>query len=204
MQDYLYLPVPSSRQNWNCIQLFSIFTDQDKNFNETACVIQSVLDAQTAVSPQSVIEYSKLGPDVSVGEYCIISSSCINIRSHIAAKSFVSSLSLMIVEQVMYATILFQWLDLRGLEFQSNLLSRGQKAQSLWKAQIFPGYFILQRSVKLSLEMLNAVQSKSSANLGSFKIVSAEEMLSHKDVLNFRKQLYKEVVSQRQIEMLAS
>uniref|UniRef100_A0A6I8Q893 GDP-fucose pyrophosphorylase domain-containing protein n=1 Tax=Xenopus tropicalis TaxID=8364 RepID=A0A6I8Q893_XENTR len=185
MQDYLYLPIPSSRQNWNCIQLFSIFTDQDKNFNETACVIQSVLDAQTALSPQSVIEYSKLGPDVSVGEYCIISSSCINIRSHIPGKSFVSSLSLMIDEQVIY---------LEG----SNLFSRVHKAHSLWKAQVFPGYFILQGSVKLSLEMLNALQRKSSANLGSFKIVSAEEMLSHKDVkdvLNFRKHLYKESVN---------
>uniref|UniRef100_A0A6I8QYU3 GDP-fucose pyrophosphorylase domain-containing protein n=1 Tax=Xenopus tropicalis TaxID=8364 RepID=A0A6I8QYU3_XENTR len=209
MQDYLYLPIPSSRQNWNCIQLFSIFTDQDKNFNETACVIQSVLDAQTALSPQSVIEYSKLGPDVSVGEYCIISSSCINIRSHIPGKSFVSSLSLMIDEQVMYATILFEVnsIQLFGRRFQSNLFSRVHKAHSLWKAQVFPGYFILQGSVKLSLEMLNALQRKSSANLGSFKIVSAEEMLSHKDVkdvLNFRKHLYKESVSQRQIETLAS
>ncbi|CAI9569060.1 unnamed protein product, partial [Staurois parvus] len=85
--------------------VFSIVPDQD--VHKKACVIQSVLDAQCRVSAHTVIEYSRLGPGVSVGESCIISGSCISIRSAIPDKSFVSSLSLVIDGRLMYATILF-------------------------------------------------------------------------------------------------
>ncbi|XP_075471925.1 fucose-1-phosphate guanylyltransferase isoform X1 [Ascaphus truei] len=213
--------------------VFSIFPDQDENVNETACIIQSVLHAKASVSPHSVIEYSRLGPDVSVGEYCIISSSCINIRSDVPAKSFVSSLSLLIDERLMYATIVFgiednlkknvttlselhslqifgrsflERLGLWDIKVSEQLFSGDQTALSLWNARIFPVCSTLQESVTLSLEMLNAAQNKPLAKVGYMKMLSIEEMLSCKDVkdmLNFRQLLYKEIVLQREMEMSA-
>ncbi|KAM4722354.1 fucose-1-phosphate guanylyltransferase [Rhinophrynus dorsalis] len=234
MQEYLYHFTSDTKLKAELglqSKVFSVIADQDKKINDTACVIHSVLDPKTAVSPHSVIEYSRLGPDVSVGKYCIISSSCINIRSDIPDKSFVSSLSLMIDGQLMYATILFgiddnlkknvsllselhslqifgksflECLNLWGITVSEKLFSGDQKALSLWNARIFPGCSTLQESVKLSLEMLNAVHNKSSVKLGSIRMLSIDEMLSYKDVkdmLNFRQQLYKEIMTQRQMEM---
>ncbi|XP_053549324.1 fucose-1-phosphate guanylyltransferase [Bombina bombina] len=207
--------------------VFSIFSDRDRNTNAKACVIHSVLDSKTTILPHSVIEYSSLGPDVSVGEYCIISSSRINIQSHIPAKTFVSSLSLMIDRQLMYATIIFgiddelkknvtslselhllqifgksflDCLNLWGLNVSQALFSGDQKSLSLWKARIFPGCSTLQESVKLASEMLNAQLSNSFLKFGHLKMLSIEEMLSYKDVkemLRFRQHLYEEIMTQR-------
>ncbi|XP_063795155.1 fucose-1-phosphate guanylyltransferase [Pseudophryne corroboree] len=211
-------------------KVFSIVPHQDENLNKNTCVIQSILDAKCKVSPHTVIEYSKVGPDVSVGEYCIISGSCISIRSVIPDKSFVSSLSLMIDGCVMYATILFgieddlkrnvgslsdlnslqilgrsflQCLDCWGIKVSEDLFSGNHKSLSLWSARIFPGYATLQESVVTSVKMLNAVHSKSYVDLEGVKLLSIQEMLLHKNVqemLNFRHLLYKEILTRRQIE----
>ncbi|KAM9324663.1 fucose-1-phosphate guanylyltransferase [Gastrophryne carolinensis] len=203
--------------------VFSIVPDQDKNVNKNACVIQSLLDAQCRVSPHTVIEYSRLGPGVSIGEYCIISGSCISMESVIPDKSFVSSLSLMIDGRLMYATILFgveddlkrsmasmldvpslqifgrslqRCLELWGIPVSEDLFSDSRK--SLWSARIFPTYATLQESVKASLAMLNAINSQSQVQLARVKRLSIEEMLKQKNVeemLNFRNLLYKEILA---------
>lgn len=56
---------------------FSIFPDIPECSCKTSCIIQSILDSRCSVAPGSVVEYSRLGPDVSVGENCIISGSYI-------------------------------------------------------------------------------------------------------------------------------
>ncbi|XP_072275578.1 fucose-1-phosphate guanylyltransferase [Pyxicephalus adspersus] len=205
--------------------VFSIIPDQDKNLNKV-CVIQSILDARCHVSPRTVIEYSRLGPGVSIGECCIISGSCINISSAIPNKSFVSSLSLLIDGRLMYATILFgieddlkksvaslsdlnslqifsksllQHLQLWGIQVSENLFSSDQK--SLWSARLFPAYRTLQESVEASLEMLKATCRQSQVHLGDAERLSIEEMLKYKNVeemLNFRNHLYKEICADRQ------
>ncbi|XP_040262640.1 fucose-1-phosphate guanylyltransferase [Bufo bufo] len=207
----------------------SIVPDQDENLSPKACVIQSLLDAKCKVSPHTVIEYSKLGPDVSVGEYCVISCSCISIRCVIPDKSFVSSLSLMIDGQVMYATILFgiednlkknvgslsdlnslqifgrnlvQPLELWGIQVSEELFSGDQKSLSLWNARIFPCYATMEESVLAAVEMLKAMNSKSAADLGDARRVSIEEILLYKNInemLSFRQALYEEIQTQQQI-----
>ncbi|XP_018432392.1 PREDICTED: fucose-1-phosphate guanylyltransferase isoform X2 [Nanorana parkeri] len=206
--------------------VFSIIPDQDKNKNIKACVIQSILDAQCRVSPHTVIEYSRLGPGVSVGECCIISGSCISIRSTIPDKSFVSSLSLVIDGRLMHATILFgieddlkrsaaslsdlnslqifgesllQCLELWGIGVSEKLFSSSRK--SLWSARLFPTCATLRESVEASLAMLAAAHSQSRVRLGDAKRLSIEEMLECKNVeemLNFRNLLYKEICAERQ------
>ncbi|XP_069837545.1 fucose-1-phosphate guanylyltransferase isoform X2 [Dendropsophus ebraccatus] len=208
-------------------KVFSVVPDQDENFSRKACVIQSLLDAKCKVSPRTVIEYSKLGPDVSVGESCVISGSCISIRCAIPDKSFVSSLSLMIDGRVMYATILFgiednlkknvgslselnslqifggglvQRLELWGIRVSEELFSGDRQSLSLWNARIFPCFSTLEESVWATAEMLKAMNSKSAVKLGDARRVSIEEMLSHKNInemLRFRQGLYDEIQSQQ-------
>ncbi|XP_066453884.1 fucose-1-phosphate guanylyltransferase isoform X1 [Eleutherodactylus coqui] len=232
LQEYLYhLTSDTSLQAELGLQskVFSIVPDQDENLSQKACVIQSLLDAKCKVSPHTVIEYSKLGPDVSVGECCVISGSCISIRCVIPDKSFVSSLSLMIDGQVMYATIMFgiednlkknvgslsdvnslqifgtsllQSLELWGIRVSEELFSGDQKSLSLWNARIFPCYATLQESVWASVEMLKAINSKSAADLGDARRLSIEEMLAYKNInemLSFRQVLYDEIQTLLQV-----
>ncbi|XP_056388708.1 fucose-1-phosphate guanylyltransferase isoform X2 [Hyla sarda] len=226
LQEYLYhFTSDTSLQAELGLQskVFSVVPDQDEYFSQKACAIQSLLDAKCKVSPHTVIEYSKLGPDVSVGGSCVISGSYISIRCVIPDKSFLSSLSLMIDGRVMYATILFgiednlkksvsslselnslqifgtslvQCLELWGIRASVELFSGDSKALSLWNARIFPCFASLQESVWASVEMLKAMNSESAVSLGDARGVSIEEMLSHKNInemLRFRQSLYEEI-----------
>ncbi|OCT83588.1 fucose-1-phosphate guanylyltransferase [Xenopus laevis] len=177
---------------------------------ETACVIQSVLDPTAAVSPDSVVEYSRLGPDVTIGGHCIVSGVSLPIGSHVPPKSFVSSFSLRVGEQLVYSTValgiddnlktsvssladvsslqfcgrsLSKCLNLWGIRVSQELFSGDPKALSLWTARIFPVGETLADSVKLSIEMLGgAACGESLGILGNVKRVSMEEILLHKDV----------------------
>ncbi|XP_073500001.1 fucose-1-phosphate guanylyltransferase [Phyllobates terribilis] len=209
-------------------RVFSIVPDQD--VSEKACVIHSRLDAECRVSPGAVIEYSRLGPDVSVGASCLISGSCISLRCVVPDKSFVSSFSLMIDGQVMFATILFgieddlkknvaSLLDLNALQiFGSSLVLRlqlwgipvseelfsgDQKSLSLWNARIFPCFVTLKESSRASAEMLEAMSGNAAVHLGGVRRVSIEEMLAYKNInemLNFRRLLHEEIQTQLQRE----
>ncbi|KAE8606059.1 hypothetical protein XENTR_v10010586 [Xenopus tropicalis] len=191
-------------------KVFSIVPGQDEAANETVCVIQSVLDATATVSPHSVVEYSRLGPNVSIGEHCIISGVSIHVGSHIPPKSFVSSFSLRLGGQLMYSTVtlgiddnlkanvgslsnvgslrfcgrsLSECLGIWGIDASEELFSGDSAARSLWTARLFPVCSALADSVKLSIEMLSAAtRGESAGNPGSAKRVSMEEILLHKDV----------------------
>ncbi|CAH2316122.1 fucose-1-phosphate guanylyltransferase [Pelobates cultripes] len=211
--------------------VFSIFPGQfEKKGNEKACVIQSVLDTKTCVSPCSVVEYSRLGPEVTVGKHCIISNTSVSCRIDIPDKTFISSLGLMTDGQAIYATIVFgiednlkksvtslselsslrifgkglkECLDYWGIMITDHLFSGDQRNLSLWNARIFPGFPTLQKSVDVSMQMLNSLQTKSLVQLGDTKLLSIEEIMSHKDVkdmLSIRQTIYSEIVAQRQME----
>ncbi|XP_053329065.1 fucose-1-phosphate guanylyltransferase [Spea bombifrons] len=233
MEEYIYHltddPVLGAELGFQS-SVFSIFPDRDENGR--VCVIQSVLDTKTRVSPCSVIEYSRLGPDVSVGKYCIVSNLCINSRSNIPDKTFLSSISLMIDGRPMYATILvsteddlkknvasladlkslrifgrsfLECLEVWGLGSSDRLFSGDEKSLSLWNARIFPGCVTLQKSVEVALEMLRGLHGQPSASVDGVKRLSIEEILAYKDVkdmLNYRKMLSKEIASEGQKEML--
>ncbi|XP_077133446.1 fucose-1-phosphate guanylyltransferase isoform X3 [Ranitomeya variabilis] len=211
-------------------KVFSIVPDHDGDVSEKACVIHSRLDAKCRVSPGAVIEYSRLGPDVSVGGSCVISGSSINLRCVVPDKSFVSSFSLKIDGRVMFATVLFgieddlkksvaSLTDLNALQiFRSSLVLRFQlwgikvceelfsgdkKSFSLWNARIFPCFATMQESARASVEMLEAMSGKAAVDLGGVRRVSIEEMLAYKNInemLNFRRLLHEEIQIQRQRE----
>ncbi|XP_068822847.1 fucose-1-phosphate guanylyltransferase isoform X2 [Capricornis sumatraensis] len=191
------------------------------------CIIQSILDSTCSVTPGSVVEYSRLGPDVSVGENCIISGAYVKTTAVLPAYSFVCSLSLKMNGHLKYSTMacgvqdnlkknvktlsdvkLLQFfgvcflscLDIWNLKVTEELFSGNKTCLSLWNARIFPVCSSLSDSVTTSLKMLNAVQSKSTFSLNNYKLLSIEEMLFYKDIedmITYREQIFLEITLNR-------
>uniref|UniRef100_A0A8I5U9B7 TNNI3 interacting kinase n=1 Tax=Pongo abelii TaxID=9601 RepID=A0A8I5U9B7_PONAB len=202
---------------------FSIFPDIPECSGKTSCIIQSILDSRCSVAPGSVVEYSRLGPDVTVGENCIISGSYVLTKAVLPAHSFVCSLSLKMNRYLKYATMAFgvqdnlkksvktlsdikllqffgvcflSCLDVWNLKVTEELFSGNKTCLSLWTARIFPVCSSLSDSVTTSLKMLNAVKNKSAFSLNSYKLLSIEEMLIYKDVedmITYREQIFLEI-----------
>ncbi|XP_042537417.1 fucose-1-phosphate guanylyltransferase [Dipodomys spectabilis] len=202
---------------------FSITPDIPKGSAKTSCVIQSILDSGFSVAPGSVIEYSRLEPDVCIGENCIISNSYIVTKAVLPANLFLSSLSLKIKGSLKYSTMAFGMqddlkknvktlLDIKLLQFfgvcflscldtwnlkvTEELFSGNKACFSLWTARIFPACSSLSESVTTSLKMLNAVKNNSPFNMNSFQLLSIEEMLVYKDVedmIAYREKIFLEI-----------
>ncbi|XP_017724438.1 PREDICTED: fucose-1-phosphate guanylyltransferase isoform X2 [Rhinopithecus bieti] len=202
---------------------FSIFPDIPECSCKTSCIIQSILDSRCSIAPGSVVEYSRLGPDVSVGENCIISGSYIPTKTALPAHSFVCSLSLKMNRCLKYSTMAFgvqdnlkksvktlsdikllqffgvcflSCLEVWNLKVTEELFSGNKTCLSLWTARIFPVCSSLSDSVTTSLKMLNAVKNKSAFSLNSYKLLSIEEMLIYKDVedmITYREQIFLEI-----------
>ncbi|KAK1339899.1 hypothetical protein QTO34_018459 [Cnephaeus nilssonii] len=208
---------------------FSISPAIPECFGNTSCIIQSILDSRCSVSPGSVVEYSRLGPDVSVGENCIISGSSIITTAVLPAYSFVCSLSLKMNGHLKYSTMAFgvqdnlkrnvktlsdikslqffgvcflSCLDIWNLKVTEELFSGNKTCLSLWNARIFPVCTSLNDSVTTSIKMLNAVQSKSAFSLNNCKLLSIEEMLAYKDVedmITYREKIFLEITLSRKL-----
>ncbi|NXO28882.1 FPGT guanylyltransferase, partial [Cisticola juncidis] len=208
---------------------FSIFPDTAKPLDQLS-IIQSILEPGCVVGPGSVVEYSRIGPEVSVGKGSIVSGSCINFSADIPSHCFLSSVSVRMPDRVQYVTMAFgvgddlkrsvtslsdihslqffgasfpECLDLWSIEASEQLFSSKDTRLGLWTARIFPVCSTLSESVRMSLNMLNSVQHKSAFTLSGFQLLSVEEMLTYKDVedmLKFRKQIYDEICLQRQKE----
>ncbi|XP_059678066.1 fucose-1-phosphate guanylyltransferase [Gavia stellata] len=207
---------------------FSIFSDKAETLDQSASIIQSILEPGCFIGPGSVIEYSRIGPEVSVGKNSIISGSYINLKVDIPSNCFMSSLSIKINNQVRYVSMVFsveddlkktvkllseirslqffgvsllECLDLWGVKVSGQLFSSENTRLGLWTARIFPVCSTLSESVRMSLKMLNSVQHMSAFKLNGFKLLSVEEMLAYKDVedmLKLRKQIYDKICLQKE------
>ncbi|NWV97521.1 FPGT guanylyltransferase, partial [Machaerirhynchus nigripectus] len=208
---------------------FSIFPDTAKTLDQLS-IMQSILEPGCVIGPGSVIEYSRIGPEVSVGKGSIVSGCCINFSVDIPSDCFLSSVSVKISDRVEYVTMVFsvgddlkksvkslsdihslqffgaslpECLDLWSIEASDQLFSSEDTRLGLWTARIFPVCSTLSESVRMSLNMLNSVQHMSAFKLSGFQLLSVEEMLTYKDVedmLKFRKQIYDEICLQRRKE----
>ncbi|XP_042320256.1 fucose-1-phosphate guanylyltransferase, partial [Sceloporus undulatus] len=210
--------------------VFSICPNGIEDLGKSPCIIHSLLNLQCSVAPGSVVEYSRLGPEVSIGTNCIISGCSIDTKADIPPNTFLTTLSMRIDGELMYVSMVFgiednlkknvtdltdtqllsffgislvQFLELWGLSVSGELFSGDKTHLSLWTVRIFPVCSTLSDSVKVSLGILNSVQNKSPFKLNGFKLLSVEEMLQYKDVedmLKFRQQLYEEISLQKQKE----
>ncbi|XP_075566939.1 fucose-1-phosphate guanylyltransferase [Pelecanus crispus] len=230
-QEYLFHFTSDSKLKFELNLLsvaFSIFPDKAETLDQSASIIQSILEPGCFIGPGSIIEYSRIGPEVSVGKNSIISGSYINLKVDIPSNCFLSSLSIKINDRVKYVSMVFsvednlkksvkllsdthslqffgvsllECLDLWGVKVSDQLFSNTHLG--LWTARIFPVCSTLSESVKMSLKMLHSVQHMSAFKLNGFKLLSVEEMLTYKDVedmLKFRKQIYDKICLQRQKE----
>ncbi|XP_066479618.1 fucose-1-phosphate guanylyltransferase [Tiliqua scincoides] len=210
--------------------VFSICQNHAEDLGESACIIHSVLSSRCSVAPGSVVEYSRLGPEVTVGTNSIVSGCCISTKVDVPSNAFITTLSMRIDGKVAYASVVFgiednlkkkvaalseahflhffgvsigQCLELWGLRVSEQLFSGDKTCLSLWTVRIFPVCSSLSESVQVSLGILNSVQNKSPFKLNGFKLLSVEEILHSKDVedmLKFRQQLYEEISLQKQKE----
>ncbi|XP_051653540.1 fucose-1-phosphate guanylyltransferase [Manacus candei] len=231
-QEYLFHFTAESKLRFELDLLpvaFSIFPDTAKTSDQSS-IIQSILEPRCVIGPGSVIEYSRIGPEVSVGKSSIVSGSYISFSVDIPSRCFLSSVTVKINDQIEYVTMVFgvgddlkktvkllsdirslqffgaslaKCLDLWSVEASDQLFSSGNTRLGLWTVRIFPVCSTLSESVRMSLKMLNSVQHMSPFKLSGFRLLSIEEMLAYKDVegmLKFRKQIYDEVCLQRQKE----
>ncbi|XP_020650342.3 fucose-1-phosphate guanylyltransferase isoform X2 [Pogona vitticeps] len=210
--------------------VFSICPNSTEDFGKSACIIHSILSSGCSVIPGSLLEYSRLGPEVSVGTNCIISGCCIDTKADIPSDTFMATLSVRIDEELMYVSMVFGiednlkknvtnvaethllrffgtslslFLELWGLKVSHELFSGVGVGLSLWTVRIFPVCSTVSDSVKMSLGILNSVQNKAPFKLNGFKLLSVEEILQYKDVedmLKFRQLLYEEISLQKQKE----
>ncbi|NXK53461.1 FPGT guanylyltransferase, partial [Chauna torquata] len=232
-QEYLFHFTSDSKLKFELNLLseaFSIFSDKAETFDRSASIIQSILEPGCFIGPGSIIEYSRIGPEVLVGKNCIISGSYINLKVDIPSNCFLSSLSIKFDNQVKYVSMVFsveddlkksvkllsdiqslrffgvsllECLGLWGVQVSNQLFSGDNTQFGLWTARIFPVCSSLSESVSMSLNMLNSVQHMSAFKLNGFKLLSLEEVLIYKDVedmLKFRNEIYDEICLQRQKE----
>ncbi|XP_062993499.1 fucose-1-phosphate guanylyltransferase [Elgaria multicarinata webbii] len=190
--------------------VFSICPNSPEDLGKSACIIHSIVSSRCSVAPGSLVEYSRLGPEVSVGMNSIISGCCIDTKADIPPNTFLATLSMRIDGELMYVSMVFgiddnmkkhvtnladidflrffgislgQCLELWGLRISDKLFSGDTTCLGLWTVRIFPVCSTLSDSVKVSLGILNSVQNKSPFKLNVFKLLSSvEEMLLYKDV----------------------
>ncbi|XP_065697909.2 fucose-1-phosphate guanylyltransferase, partial [Patagioenas fasciata] len=232
-QEYLFHFTSDSKLRFELDLLpvaFSISCGEVGTLGQSVSVIQSVAQPGCCLGPGSVVEYSRIGPRVSVGSSCIISGSHIDWKADIPSRCFLTSLSVKISSQVQYVSMVFsveddlkrtvdllsdvhslqfcgaslaQCLHLWGLQVSEQLFSSGSSRLGLWTARIFPVCSTLSESARMSLKMLSSAQQMSALALNGFTLLSVEEMLAYKDVgdmLEFRKQIYDEICLQRSKE----
>lgn len=232
-QEYLFHFTSDSKLKFELDLLpvaFSTFSEKAEPLDRSASIIQSILEPGCFIGPGSVIEYSRIGPEVSVGKNSIISGSHISLKADVPSNCFLSSLSIKINDHIKYVSMVFSveddlkksvklltdihslqffgvsllaCLGLWGVKVSDQLFSGENTRLGLWTARIFPVCSTLSESVRMSLKMLNSVQHMSAFELNGFKLLSVEEMLTYKDVedmLKFRKQIYDEICLQRQEE----
>lgn len=208
-------------------KVFSICPKSTEDLEKSACIIHSILTPMSCVALGSLVEYSRLGPKVSVGTNSIISGCYIDKEAHLPPDTFITTLSMRINGELTYASMVFgtednfkknvkklsdihllnyfgvslrECLDLWDLRVSDQLFSGHKSALGLWTVRIFPVCSTLSDSVDISLRILNSVKSMSPFQLGGLKLLSIEEMLCYKDIedmLKFRQQLYEEITLQR-------
>ncbi|XP_007885475.2 fucose-1-phosphate guanylyltransferase [Callorhinchus milii] len=174
------------------------------------CIIQSIVEPGCEIAPGTVIEYSRVGADTSVGANTIISGCFIKGKSMIPANMLMHSLSVKIDNAPAFVTVMFgiednlkktvmslsdiNKLQLFGRNFKDcikhfgltvseELFSGNKSSLSLWSAKLFPACDSLSESASMVLKMQEALHKNSFHHFAKdLKLLSIKEILHHKDV----------------------
>ena len=201
---------PSLREELGLLPIaFSVCDCKDPG-SPVACVMHSVLHPSAVVSPGSVVEFSRFGADVTVGEKSIVSGCWVDAGLSVPCQTFMHSLSVDLNGSVGFVTVAFSIKDnlklsvaspaeassLKyfgaslvecaerwGLSLESLRFSGDKSACSLWIACIFPVCPDLRSSVSTSLQMVLALRGNSTVpTLKDLRLVSLQEALQNKNL----------------------
>ncbi|CAJ1060377.1 fucose-1-phosphate guanylyltransferase [Xyrichtys novacula] len=222
--EYLYHLTEDAALRTELGLLTSAFSvHMNENSSSGVCVMYSVLHPSCSVGARSVVEYSRLGAGVSIGRSSIVSSCQVGAGLSVPDGVFLHSLCVNYNHQIRYVTLIFginddlkhsvespahmEELKLFGCSLTECLLCWGLKNEeirfsrpsscSLWNVCLFPVCSDLQSSCRMSVEMLQAVQSGSKFTLPKdTKLMSMQEALqckNLKEMLQFRRGLYDDI-----------
>uniref|UniRef100_UPI00358FD519 fucose-1-phosphate guanylyltransferase isoform X2 n=1 Tax=Myxine glutinosa TaxID=7769 RepID=UPI00358FD519 len=160
----------------------SFSSSKPDRVSQSSCVIHSLVDG--SVKTGSVVEYSILGPEVVVGENCVISGISLNGRAIIPNNTFLHTVSVSKNERSAFVTVFlgisddvkksasslqeFSSLMMLGramsfnlqiwnLDLTDDLFNNPECGRSLWNARLFPMCETMELSAATSLKMVAAV-----------------------------------------------
>ncbi|KAL2089958.1 hypothetical protein ACEWY4_014646 [Coilia grayii] len=201
---------PSLRQELGLLPIAFSICDLKTPQSPVACVMHSVLHPSVVVSPGSVVEYSRLSADVTVGERSIISGCWVDTGLSVPCQTLMHSLSVSLNSSAGFVTVAFGIKDdlkhsvaspaeasaLRyfaaslaecaerwGLSLDSLRFSGDKSACSLWNACLFPLCPDPKSSVSATLQMVRALRGSSTVTpLKDLRLVSLQEALLNKNL----------------------
>ncbi|XP_061095950.1 fucose-1-phosphate guanylyltransferase isoform X2 [Conger conger] len=174
------------------------------------CVMHSILHPSCTVGPGTVIEYSRIGSHVTIGQNSIISGCWINSGQCVPPSVFMHSLAVNVDgttgfvtivlgvednlkqsvtslsdvnELQLFGTSLVKCLDRWGLSPESLKFTGDRSSLSLWNARIFLLSSDQRSSFTISLEMMCSVHSTSSFRCTKdLRFLSLQEILLCKNL----------------------
>lgn len=188
---------------------FSI-CELDKNEKMTACVMHSVLHPSASVSVGSVVEYSRLEAEVTVGTKAIVSGCWIGAELSVPSEIFIHSLSATLNHKAVFVTVAFSIrddlkknvsrpadtnkLELFGASLEECVSHWGLCSEdvrfsgeggvcSLWNCCLFPVCDDMKNSFATTLKMVWALHGNEKFSLPrNTKLLSLQEILQNKDL----------------------
>ena len=174
------------------------------------CVVHSILHPSCTVGPGTVVEYSRIGSQVTIGQNSIISGCWINSDQCVPSGVFMHSLavnadgatgfvtvalgiedklkqsvtSLLDVNKLqLFGTSLVKCLEHWGLSAENLKFTGDGSSLSLWNARIFPLRSDQRSSFTVSLEMMCSVNSTSRFRCTKeLRFLSLQEILQCKNL----------------------
>ncbi|XP_076860503.1 fucose-1-phosphate guanylyltransferase [Brachyhypopomus gauderio] len=174
------------------------------------CVLHSILHCSASVSGGSVVEYSKLEPEVTVGPQAIVSSCWVEAGLSVPRETFIHSLSVRLGGRTGFVTVAFgirddlkksvsspadmKGLELFGVALEDCVTCWGLCAEdvrfsgdgtvcNLWNCCLFPVCEDLKGSCAKTLEMTWATLGKGKITLPKHsRLLSLQEILQNKDL----------------------
>lgn len=202
---------------------FSLHECDDTEDAASFCVMFSIVDSTCSVGAGSVVEYSRLEKEASIGKGSIVSNCWIGAGLCVPDSVFIHSLCINQKHNISYVTVVFgiednlkrssniQELQLFGSSLPDCLSHWGKTCEelnfsghvsscSLWNACLFPICSDQKTSFFMSLQMLQAVLSDTTLTLPKdVKLMSMQQALQAKnlkEMLRFRTELYDEITAQ--------
>lgn len=151
-------------------QTGSLLCEIAEEQSDAPCIIGSVINPNVTIGEGSIIEYSILGTNASVGCACIVSGCCLPNKATLPNESFYHTVPIRDNNKNYYVTVAFEikanikkTLPLRnalesilyfGRPLKQFQLAHDNEGLSLWTAKMFPRADTMERSFELTCQLV--------------------------------------------------